>query len=220
MVSSIGAMSMPRWAKISQSNFRFCPILSTERSSSSGFSSFSASCSASWSGASSPANSPAPPPRRPADGQRHVAGLVGREPSEKPQSSACIGSRLVVSVSNATTPTSRARAIQCVETLERAHGLVARPVDLARCGPSSARAAASACGVPSLPLGASRPRRHYGWAGSPPSGRAPFPVELRSAPSAAVWFGRVRRREPSCSRPAATSPHRCRQIPPRAASAR
>jgi hypothetical protein len=39
---------------------------------------------------------------------------LGASASEKPHSTACIGSMLVVSVSMATTPMSRARAIQAL----------------------------------------------------------------------------------------------------------
>ena len=49
MVSSSPRISMPRWANTSQSYFRFCAILSTALSSSSGLRAASASASGIWS---------------------------------------------------------------------------------------------------------------------------------------------------------------------------
>ena len=57
--------------------------------------------------------------------ERHVAGLVRRDRErEAARARACIGSRLVVSVSTATTPASRARAIQAFSRSSVAHRLV------------------------------------------------------------------------------------------------
>ena len=79
MVSSCDCISMPRTAKICSSNFRFCPILRTPRSSSSGLSAASASRFRRSGRARARRRTGRRRCRRLAMRERHVAGLVRRD---------------------------------------------------------------------------------------------------------------------------------------------
>ena len=129
MVSSIGAMAMPRRAMTSMSYLMLWPILRTPGSSSSGFSRRSASSSGHLR-------------RRIGDSvrlpwlpgasvrHRHVAGLARRHRQrEAAPAVAFMGSSEVVSVSKATVPASVARAIQASSAAGVLHQRVAVAID-------------------------------------------------------------------------------------------
>ena len=146
---------MPRWANTSQSYFRFCPTLSTLGSSSSGLSAVERVLFRDLVGAELARRRTGRRRRRRFRvAERHVAGFVAaparaRSRTARPASA----SRLVVSVSTATTPSlvrARDPGVQARRACARIRICCGRSCCLRA---ASARAAASAMGVraPSAP---------------------------------------------------------------------
>ena len=197
---------MPCSASICQSYFRFWPILSTPRSSSSGLSAASASVSAIWSGASPAPNKPSPPPSACGGRAARSRPRSGATASEKPTSSPASDRAAGLGVDRDHAGLDRARDPGASARSSVAHDLVGRAVDRALRAASRARAAASEAGVMALraPARAGRAlagasssrRRRSGVASSPPRERGGRRAALQRAlvamPACASGLDRAR----------------------------